>query len=352
MKILVTGSHGRIGANLVTRLLEKGHTIRGFVYPGDAGRARKLDGFSNVELIEGDLRDYVVVEQAVAGVDAICHLAAAFQGSFSNREFLEINGMGTLNLLEAVRAKAPSLHRFVYASTEAIYWSLEERGRLFEKPVSEDEVSASHRMPYFLTKWIGEELCMNYHLQYRIPSVSCRFATVFEPSEFLNEDGVPKFCALRSTIGQFRMLAGNSEAHARDLRRLEDAWEKGDRLAIQRCPDGRSYKQEWCDVRDIAKGITLALHKEDAVGETFTLGGLLTIWEEVVPQLSERLAIGYADVRMPTPNFFEFDHTKVRDILGYSPDHDLWSTFNTALAHREGKTTDVIPAGVAYEKAD
>ena len=80
MKILVTGSHGRIGANLVTRLLEKGHTIRGFVYPADAGRARKLDGFSNVELIEGDLRDYVVVEQAVAGVDAICHLAAAFQG--------------------------------------------------------------------------------------------------------------------------------------------------------------------------------------------------------------------------------------------------------------------------------
>ena len=38
MKILVTGATGRIGANLVMRLLEQGHTIRSFVYPADASR--------------------------------------------------------------------------------------------------------------------------------------------------------------------------------------------------------------------------------------------------------------------------------------------------------------------------
>ncbi len=65
MKILVTGSHGRIGANLVKRLLGKGHEIRGFVYPGDASRAHKLDGFDRVELVEGDLRDDDAVAQAV-----------------------------------------------------------------------------------------------------------------------------------------------------------------------------------------------------------------------------------------------------------------------------------------------
>ena len=36
MKILVTGGTGRIGANLVMRLLERGHDIRSFVYPGDS----------------------------------------------------------------------------------------------------------------------------------------------------------------------------------------------------------------------------------------------------------------------------------------------------------------------------
>ena len=58
MKILVTGGTGRIGANLVTRLLEAGHSIRSFVYPGDASRAAKLDAFDGVETVFGDLRNH------------------------------------------------------------------------------------------------------------------------------------------------------------------------------------------------------------------------------------------------------------------------------------------------------
>ena len=95
MKILVTGSNGRIGANLVRRLLQQGHEIRGFVFPGDAGRARKLDGIANVELVEGDLRDYAAVQRAVRGVDAVYHIAAAFASPHDNIEYLQINGLGT-----------------------------------------------------------------------------------------------------------------------------------------------------------------------------------------------------------------------------------------------------------------
>ncbi len=115
MKILVTGATGRIGANLVKALLEKGHDIRSLVFPGDAGRAHKLDGFERVETIEGDLRNFDDMQAAVTGVDAIYHIAAAFAGPFDHREYLEINGMGTVNLLECVRDNAPDLHRFVYA---------------------------------------------------------------------------------------------------------------------------------------------------------------------------------------------------------------------------------------------
>ena len=66
------------------------------------------------------------------GVDAIYHLAAAFGGPFDNRQYLNINGMGTVNILEAVRADLPNLQRLVYACTEAIYWRLGEKGRFFE----------------------------------------------------------------------------------------------------------------------------------------------------------------------------------------------------------------------------
>ncbi len=90
MKIMVTGATGRIGANLVMRLLEQGHAIRSFVYPGDASRAGKLDASAGVETVWGDLRNLQDVRNAVAGVDVVYHLAAAFQGPFDNRQFLAI----------------------------------------------------------------------------------------------------------------------------------------------------------------------------------------------------------------------------------------------------------------------
>lgn len=348
MKILVTGSHGRVGGNLVKRLLNKGHDIRGFVYPGDASRAGKWEGIDAVEVIEGDLRDYEAVSRAVEGVDAIYHLAAAFASPHSHIEYLQINGLGTLHLLEAVREKVPNLQRFVYACTEAIYWKVEESGRLFEEPISEDMVSATHAMPYFLTKWIGEELVMNYHVQYGVPSVVCRFATIFEPSEFLTEDGVPKFCPLRPALERLRRMKNSSDDQRTQLASLEKAWEDGARVLISRCPDGRSFKQEWADVRDIALGLSLGLDRDEAVGEAFTLGGMLIVWEDDVPKIADYLGVGYAEATMPAPNFFEFDRTKTQNLLGYRAEHDLWSTLNAALAIREGKETDVVPTGVRY----
>ena len=348
MKILVTGSHGRVGGNLVKRLLDKGHDIRGFVYPGDASRASKWEGIDAVEVVEGDLRDYEAVSRAVEGVDAIYHLAAAFASPHSHIEYLQINGLGTLHLLEAVREKVPNLQRFVYACTEAIYWKVEEAGRLFEKPISEDMVSATHAMPYFLTKWIGEELVMNYHVQYEIPSVVCRFATIFEPSEFLTEDGVPRFCTLRPVVERFRHMKNPTDEQRAQLASLEKAWEDGARVLISRCPDGRSFKQEWADVRDIALGLSLGLERDEAVGEAFTLGGMLIVWEDDVPRVADYLGVGYTEATMSAPNFFEFDRTKTQNLLGYHAEHDLWSTLNTALAMREGKDTDVVPTGVRY----
>ena len=144
-------------------------------------------------------------------------------------------------------------------------------------------VSPRKLMPYYLTKWIGEELCMNYHVQYGIPTVVCRFTTVFEPSEFPDEDGVPKHFSVRLRLEQLRAKEARSAKEEEALQQLEEAWAGGARLLISRCPDGRSFKQEWADVRDIAKGLSLALDNSRALGEAFTVGGMLTVWEEPRP---------------------------------------------------------------------
>ena len=214
MKILITGGTGRVGANLAQALLDKGHEIRSFVYPGDQSRAHKLDGFDRVETIEGDLRSLADVRRAVEGVDAVYHIAAAFGGPFDNREYLEINGMGTINVLESIRELTPNLHRLVYASTEAIYWSNPYNGRCFEEPIREDQVARYQTMPYFLTKWIGEELVMSYNLQFGLPSVTTRFATIIEPGEFLDENGLPNMFLLGPVYERFKDQEGAEELKA------------------------------------------------------------------------------------------------------------------------------------------
>ena len=349
MKILVTGGTGRIGANLSVELLARGHEIRCLVYPGDASRANKLAEYERVEVVEGDLRDFDDVKRAVQGVDAIYHLAAAFGGPFDNRQYLNINGMGTLNILEAVRTDAPNLHRLVHACTEAIYWRMEEKGRYFEAPITEEMVSRYKRMPYFLTKWVGEELCMTYHHQYGIPATVLRFATVIEPGEFLNEEGLPVRFLLSQAYERFGSETADSPEEEEIIQELRSLWTGEEKLLLSRNPNGVPYKQEFVDVRDVVQGLTLALEEDAAVGEEFTLGGAaLFRWEEVVPYFSERYGIEYVDARLPESNYFEFNLSKIKRLLGYQPRHDVESVVETAEAMRRGEEAGVVATGIRY----
>ena len=349
MKILVTGGTGRIGANLVTRLLDKGHDVRSLVYPGDASRAHKLDAYANVETVTGDLRNLEDVRNAVKGVDAIYHIAAAFGGPFDNRQYLDINAMGTLNLLESVRTECPNLHRFVYACTEAVYWKLEDYGRYFEEPVTEDMVARYHHMPYFLTKWIGEELAMAYYYQYQVPSTSFRFSTVIEPSEFFNQAGIPMRLAFSSSYERYKSDNSDDPDTQAMLDDLRAKWTGEDQLLLSRNPNGVPHKQHFCDVRDIARGLVLGIEREEAVGEEFTLGGAAIIdWGVAVPWLAERYGLTYADARLPEANYFTLDLTKIKTRLGFQPKHDLVNIVETAEAIRRGEQTDVVPTGVRY----
>ncbi|MCY3898782.1 MAG: NAD(P)-dependent oxidoreductase [Caldilineaceae bacterium] len=349
MKILVTGGTGRIGANLVTRLLDKGHDVRSLVYPGDASRAHKLDAYANVETVTGDLRNLEDVRSAVKGVDAIYHIAAAFGGPFDNRQYLDINAMGTLNLLESVRTECPNLHRFVYACTEAVYWKLEDYGRYFEEPVTEDMVARYHHMPYFLTKWIGEELAMAYYYQYQVPSTSFRFSTVIEPSEFFNQAGIPMRLAFSSAYDRYQSDNSDDPDTQAMLDDLRSQWTGEDQLLLSRNPNGVPHKQHFCDVRDIARGLLLGIEREEAVGEEFTLGGAAIIdWGVAVPWLAERYGLTYADARLPEANYFTLDLTKIQTRLGFQPKHDLVNIVETAEAIRRGEETDVVPTGIRY----
>ena len=108
-------------------------------------------------------------------------------------------------------------------------------------------------------------------------------------------------------------------------------------VAAEPVSEWRAYKQEFADVRDVVQGLVLALEKDAAVGEEFTLGGAAVFrWEEHVPWFAERYGLEYVDARLPESNFFEFDLSKIKGLLGYEPRHDVQSVVETAEAIRRG----------------
>jgi nucleoside-diphosphate-sugar epimerase len=112
MKLFVTGGTGLVGARLLPRLRDAGHDCRALVRPG-----RELP--PGVTRVEGDLLDAAPLSSALAGVDAVIHLAALFRTD-DVAAIHQVNLDGTRNLISAARAGAPDA-RFVMASTSNVY---------------------------------------------------------------------------------------------------------------------------------------------------------------------------------------------------------------------------------------
>jgi nucleoside-diphosphate-sugar epimerase len=113
--VLVTGAAGEVGRRLVRRLVADGWRVRGLVLPADPLRAR-LEG-TGCEIVEGDIREPATLAPAVAGVDAVAHLAAVILAR-DPRDYDAINRRGTANMVAA--AAAAGVRHFVYVSSASV----------------------------------------------------------------------------------------------------------------------------------------------------------------------------------------------------------------------------------------
>ena len=127
MKVLVTGGAGYVGSVLVPKLLEKEHkvTVLDKMMFGRMG----LDGISNsnLEIIEGDIRDINLVKNATKDIDSVIHLAAISNDPCSELDHnltKEVNYDATVNLVKA--AKKNGVKRFINVSTSSVYGIKEE----------------------------------------------------------------------------------------------------------------------------------------------------------------------------------------------------------------------------------
>jgi dTDP-L-rhamnose 4-epimerase len=121
MRVLVTGAAGFIGSHVAETFRSAGHEVRGLDSLSPAvhqGRPERLPA----DLIVGDVRDPSAVNEALAGVDAVCHQAAmvGLGADLSDLPvYADVNVTGTAVLLEAMgRCGVP---RLVVASSMVVY---------------------------------------------------------------------------------------------------------------------------------------------------------------------------------------------------------------------------------------
>jgi UDP-glucose 4-epimerase len=223
-RVLVTGGAGFVGATLVRRLVETGHAVRVFDNYS-TGDASYLDGV-DAELVEGDICDAAALDAALAGMDAVIHLAAAGSVVRSVQDPVmnfDANVVGTFRVLDA--ARRAGVERMVLASTGGALIGdatppVDEQS--LPKPIS----------PYGASKLAGEGYAYAFAKAYGLRTVALRFANVYGPWSAHKQGAMTLF---------FRAI------HA------------GEPLVIY--GDGRSSR-DYTHVDDISRALQLALERD------------------------------------------------------------------------------------------
>jgi dTDP-L-rhamnose 4-epimerase len=281
MRVLITGGAGFIGSHLADRLLAQGRQVRALdnldrqVHPGGE-RPDYLD--PEVELQVGDVRDGEAVREALEGVDAVVHFAAAVgvgQSMYEIERYTSINAIGAAVVLEEVVERRDAIGKLLVASSMSIYgegqyrnprtgesglapwlrpesqlaarnWDvLAEDGTPLEPEPTSESKPLRPTSIYAIGKRDHEEMVLAVGAAYGIPAVALRFFNVYGERQALSNPytGV-------AAIFSSRLL--------------------NDRAPVV-FEDGRQTR-DFIDVRDITRCCALALTQDGADGRTLNVG--------------------------------------------------------------------------------
>ena len=205
--VLITGGAGFVGINLADKLLSQGKPVLIFDNLSRAGVENNLFWLrekypENLYVLIADIRDKTAVRQAVQNASHIYHFAAqvAVTSSLTDpyHDF-EVNALGTLNLLEAIRntSHQPSI---IFTSTNKVYGDLHDLGMLSNEmryyPANLlvmangicEERNLDFHSPYGCTKGVADQYILDYARTFGIKSVVFRMSCIYGPHQFGTED--------------------------------------------------------------------------------------------------------------------------------------------------------------------
>lgn len=191
MRILVTGGAGFIGSNFIHLILKRRTDVEvinldKLTYAGNLANLKDVENDRRYRFIKGDICDTAVVQEAMAGCDAVVNFAAETHVDRSIHDpsgFLRTDIFGVQVLLEEARRVGVS--RFIQISTDEVYGSI-PAGEFKEI----DPLNPSS--PYSASKAGGELLARAYWVTYGMPVIVTRAANNIGPYQY-PEKVVPLF---------------------------------------------------------------------------------------------------------------------------------------------------------------
>jgi dTDP-L-rhamnose 4-epimerase len=277
MRVLVTGGAGFIGSHTVDALLRSGYEVRvldSLEPPVHLGRSHPSYLASDVQFVQGDVRERDDWETALEGVDSVIHLAAYQDYLPDFGRFAHTNDVGTALLYEVAVSRRLGLLKVVIASSQAIYgegkYTCVDHGVQFPRPRNQeqllrgqwemlcpvceaamepgwtDESRVAPHNQYAVSKYAQELYALTLGRLYGIPTTALRYSIVHGPrqSPFNAYSGV-----LRISVS--RLMRGLPPIVYEDGKQIRD----------------------YIAIDDAVEATILALKQDRANFEVFNVGG-------------------------------------------------------------------------------
>lgn len=341
MRILITGGAGFIGSNLSLALLRAGHEvtvldslspqIHGAQPRTESALFRSIDG--RVAFIEGSVTDTDAWTRALAGQEAVVHLAAETgtgQSMYEIKRYVDVNVGGTALMLDLLANRPHGVRKVVVASSRALYGEgkyLSARGVVYPGARREEDLAAGRFEPldpdtgeplavqptdeaskvhpssvYGITKQNQEQMVMTVCRSLGIAASALRYQNVYGPGQSLSNP----YTGILS-IFSTRIL------HGKPISIFEDGLESRDFVYID----------------DVVQATQLALFRAEADGEVFGIGSgvpttVLTAARTLAARYDRTVDIAVTGAwRLGDIRHNYADLAKARRLLGFEPRVDF-----------------------------
>lgn len=173
MRIVVTGGSGKAGRWVVAHLRDLGHRV--------VNVDVVHDGSGHGDCLLADLTNLADCHEAIAGAEAVVHLAAIPAPDIRPAgETFRNNTLSTYNVFSAATERG--VGRIVWASSETVL------GLPFDEPPAYAPIDEDHpprpETSYALSKLVGEHLAGQFARRTGVPFVGLRISNIMEPSDY------------------------------------------------------------------------------------------------------------------------------------------------------------------------